>query len=363
MLEKALEVLKILENNGYSAYIVGGYVRDSLLNINTTDIDICTSATPKDIVNLFGVKELESNKYGSVLISYKGNDFDITTFRKDIKYENNRRPIKIKYINEIKKDLLRRDFTINTFCLDKDNNFFDFLNVYEDLLDKVIKTVGNPRYKIKEDSLRILRAIRFATVLDFDIDKKTKHYLIKYGYLLKRLSYYRKRKELDKIFFSSNKKRGIDLILELKLDKYLEIYNLDKVVCCDNIIGIWSQLDFSSKYPFSKLERQQINEVRELLKNEDIDNYALYKYDLYICTIVADIKGIDKKKLSEIRDNLPILSRKDINITSLQVKEILKNNEISLNAVFCDLEKGIVDGIILNDFIEIKKYILNKYVK
>ena len=112
MLEKALEVLKILNNNNYDAYIVGGFVRDTLLHRKTNDIDICTSATPKEILEIFDNVMVSDMQYGSVVVSYKGHNFDVTTFRKDIKYEGNRKPIKIKYIKDIKKDLLRRDFTI-----------------------------------------------------------------------------------------------------------------------------------------------------------------------------------------------------------------------------------------------------------
>ena len=161
MEEKALEILKIFNEKGYSAYIVGGYVRDKLLGTKSNDIDICTSATPKEIKELFDTTSQE--QYGSIPVIYKNNIFDITTYRKEIKYEKNRKPVKIKYIKKIKKDLLRRDFTINTLCMNEFGEVEDILNIKEDLDKKIIKTVGNPRYKIKEDSLRILRAIRFST--------------------------------------------------------------------------------------------------------------------------------------------------------------------------------------------------------
>ena len=163
MLEKALEVLKKLNENGYEAYIVGGFVRDTLLNRKTNDIDICTSATPKEILEIFDNVMVSDMQYGSVVVAYKGYNFDITTFRKEIKYEGNRKPVKIKYIKNIKKDLLRRDFTINTLCMNSSGEIIDKLNISNDLENKKLKTVGNPKYRIKEDSLRILRCIRFAT--------------------------------------------------------------------------------------------------------------------------------------------------------------------------------------------------------
>ena len=122
MKEKALEVLKKLSENNYESYLVGGYPRDLILGRKTNDIDICTSATPKEILEIFDDVIVSDMQYGSVVIVYKGCKFDTTTFRKEIKYESNRKPVKIKYIKDIKKDLLRRDFTINTLCIDKDGN-------------------------------------------------------------------------------------------------------------------------------------------------------------------------------------------------------------------------------------------------
>ena len=180
--EKAFKILGILQEHNHEAYIVGGYVRDKLLGRNSNDIDICTSATPKEIIEIF--PNTSSPNYGSINIIYKNTIFDITTFRKEIKYQDNRLPVKLKYIKSIKKDLLRRDFTINTICMDKEGNIIDYLNIKTDLDNKIIRTVGNPRYRLKEDSLRILRAIRFATILDFEIESKNKHYLMAYAPLL-----------------------------------------------------------------------------------------------------------------------------------------------------------------------------------
>ena len=255
MYNKAIDVLKKFEEHGYLAYIVGGYPRDNLLGIKTTDIDICTDATPKQIMEIFDTEAVSDIKYGYIRVIYKGVHFDVTTFRKDIKYENNRKPIKIKYITDLKKDLLRRDFTINTICIDSNGNYIDLLNAKSDLDNRIIKTVGNPKYRIKEDSLRILRAIRFVAMLDFDIDDKTKYYIKRYGYLLKNLSKQRKREELDKILTAKDKEKGRKLIIELNLDKYLGISNLDKVILCNDIIGIWSQVDNVCDLHFSSIYR------------------------------------------------------------------------------------------------------------
>ena len=362
MEEKAIEILNILSDNGYESYIVGGYPRDKILGYKTNDIDICTSATPKELLEVFDDVIVSDMQYGSVVLVYKGYKYDVTTFRKEIKYEANRRPIKIKYIKDIKKDLLRRDFTINTFCIDKNGNLLDILGIREDLNNKILKTVGNPRFRIKEDALRILRCIRFATILDFNIDRKTKNYLTKYSYLLKKLSMNRKKEELDKIFTSTNKEKGIKLLIDLNLTNALDISNLPRIVLCDDLIGIWCQLDVDDIYPFTKLEKEQMSLLRELLNYEEIDNYLLYKYGLYLCSVYADIKGISKRKINTLYANLPIKSRKEIDIDSIDIPNILnKKPGKYIKDIISSVEKEILSGKLNNNNDDIKNYIINNY--
>lgn len=362
MQEKAFEVLRIFEDNGYMAYIVGGYVRDYLLNKKTLDVDICTNATPKEIIRLFNQVQVSDFSYGSVCIIYKNVKFDVTTFRKDIKYEDNRKPVKIKYISDLKQDLLRRDFTINTLCMNSKGEIIDLLEGKADLEKKLIKTVSNPKSKMKEDSLRILRAVRFATILDFDIDAKTKKYIIKYGKSLEKLSGNRKKEELIKIFSSVNKEKGRKLLIDLKLDKYLKLNNLKDIVLCDDIIGIWSQLEFSKEYPFTKLERDNINKIRELLSYEVIDEYVLYRYGLYLSTVVCTIKNSDKKELNRMYRQLPIYNAKEICVTPLEIADILDKKIGSfVKDVINDLEKQIVYGNIKNTKLEVTNYIVSNY--
>lgn len=361
MYNKAIEVLNIFYSHGYLAYIVGGYPRDMLLGIKTNDIDICTNAKPKEIIDIFDTENVSDTKYGSVRVIYKNCKFDVTTFRKDIKYEDNRRPIKIKYINDLKKDLLRRDFTINTLCIDKDGNLIDKLSVKEDIDKQIIKTVGNPKYRFKEDSLRILRAIRFAGVLDFDIDSKAMDYIKRYGYLLSNLSYSRKKEELSKIFSAKNKEKARRLILDSGIDKYLEIDNLSEIVMCDDIIGIWSQLEISDNYPFSRVEKEMIKNIRRMIKLE-IDDYTIYKYGLYVSTVVGSIKGISYKSINDKYSKLVIYSKKEIEISGLEIAKCLDSKPGSyISQIMDDIEKEIVMKRLDNNKEEIISYIKSKY--
>lgn len=363
MYNSSIKLLQMIENAGYRAYIVGGYARDLYLDRKSADVDICTNATPKDLKEIFKDSMLPKEQYGSVTVIYNDIHFEITTFRKDIKYENNRLPVKIKYINDLKEDLKRRDFTINTLCIDSNGNMIDLLNAKEALDSKVIKTVGNAKNKITEDALRILRAIRFATILNFKLDDDLKKNIKKYGHLLKKLSYYRKKDELDKIFSSANVKYGVDLIIELGLDKYLELSSLKDVVITSNSIGIWAQLDCLNQYNFTNNEKDLIVKINELRKYKLFDNFILYKNGLYVVTMAAEINGIDKISITERYMNLQIKNINEINISGSEICEILNIKPSKLiKEILLDLERVILLGKLNNEKEEITDYVKRKYL-
>lgn len=357
MYKTALFVLNKIVSKGYKAYIVGGYPRDLYLKRESLDVDICTNATPKDLNEIFNITK---QSYGSVTVIVNNIRFEITTFRKEMKYLNNRFPVKIKYIDSLIEDLKRRDFTINTLCIDSNGDLIDLLSSKVDLDNKIIRCVGNTKNKIKEDILRSLRAIRFATILDFKLDDELKKYIKKYGYLLKKLSYYRKKEELDKIFSSSNCMYGISLIKELNLDKYLEL-SLSDVVISSNI-AIWAQLDVLDKYCFTNSEKQLITSINKVCESDILSNEILYKYGLYVCCLSGEIKNIDKSLIVSKYNNLPIFRKKDIKITSFEICEILnKKPNKFLKEIYDDLENKILKNELINDNYIIKKYIKDNY--
>ena len=361
MLDTANEVLKTIINNGYKAYIVGGYPRDLYLNKDSVDIDMCTNATPKQLKEIFKSSILPKQEYGGVTVVFNNIRFEITTFRKEIKYENNCFPVKIKYIDYLIDDLKRRDFTINTLCLDENGEYIDLLNARKDIDCKIIKTVGNSDKKIEDDILRSLRAIRFATILDFKLDDELKKSIMKYGYLLKNLSYYRKKDELDKIFSSPNAKYGIDLIKELKLQEYLELNNIDKLVITSPI-AIWAQLDVLDKYNFSSSEREIIENVNEVMNLDLFDNNTLYKYGLYVCTLVAEIKGINRKEIILKYNNLQIKAPNEVTLKGMDICNLLnKKPGPYLKKIINTLEEKIVNNELLNNKEDLSKYVLENY--
>ena len=366
MLEVSLKLLKEITSHSYQAFIVGGFVRDYLLGIESNDIDIATDATPKQIKEIFADSCLPNEDYGSVTVIFSGVRFEITTFRREIAYVNNRKPIEIQYISDLYNDLLRRDFTINTLCMDENGDILDYLNGQEDLKNKIIRTVGNSRDKFFEDSLRILRAIRFATILDFSLSEETKKAIIETKYLLRSLSFYRKKMELDKIFTSPNYKYGIKLLLELGLDQELELNNLEEVLDSDTIslIGIWSIIHFSDKYPFQKNERDLIQDVRKVLSLNNLDPMALYQYGLYVNSVAGEIKKNDIRAITEAYNTLPIKGRNEMQISTQKITDLLnKAPGKYLQGIYDDIEREILYRRLNNDEKDICSYIVNKYGK
>ena len=356
MLEKAIYVLKMIEEKGFKAYIVGGFVRDYILGIESNDIDITTNATPKQLKEIFKNTLLLNDDYGSITVMKKNVRFEITTFRKEFKYIDNRRPEKVEYIDNLEDDLKRRDFTINTICMDSNGEVIDYLNGRRDLDKKVIKTVGNASDRFEEDCLRILRAVRFATNLNFKLSDEVVNAILEKKSLLKKLSYQRKKEELDKIFTSDRAMDGIKLLIDLGLDKVLELKNLNKVKCTDSLIGVWAVLDVLDIYPFSNHEKEMIEDVQKTLELNNKDPYILYKYGLYINSVSGLIKGIPKKEIASTYVELPITKRSDIEVSSEEIMEELNKEP---GPYLKDIYKAIEKEILYNNLDNKKEDILN----
>lgn len=363
MHNSVIKVLKKIEEHGFEAYAVGGYPRDLLMGVKSIDVDICTNATPKDLKIIFSNLTLSPERYGSVRLFFNKTHFDITTFRKENKYIDYRTPSKVEYISELLPDLKRRDFIINTLCLDSNGEIIDLMNARKDLQSKIIQMIGHPKKRLKEDVLRILRAIRFATILNFNLEDNLYKYIVKYGYLLSNLSYERKKQELDKIFISANVKYGIDLLINTGLDKHLELSNMRNLKITSTVIGIWAQLDVAGIYNFNKNDLKTINMINELMKHDVITDYDIYKYGAYISSIVAEIKEIDRKNIIARYNSLYIKSRKEIAITNGEIITVLNRKPGNyIKEIYKDIEEKIINKVLTNDYEVLKKYILENWL-
>lgn len=227
-------IISRLEKGGFEAYVVGGPVRDFLLGKIPKDWDITTNAKPEEIQKIFP-ESFYNNKFGTVTVVNKKTEdeklrnIEITTYRVDVGYSDKRHPDKVKFTPNLKEDLSRRDFTVNAMALQTKNEklktinykIVDLFGGQEDLKNKIIKAVGNPDERFSEDALRMLRAVRFACQLDFEIEKKTFRAIQKNKDLMKFVSCERIRDEFEKIILSDRASEGIELLRESGLLKYI----------------------------------------------------------------------------------------------------------------------------------------------
>lgn len=206
-LTKEMEIIfNALESRGFQCYMVGGCVRDFLIGKKPNDIDFTTDAFPEDIKKCFKVFSIFETgiMHGTVSVVINHQPFEITTFRRDGDYLDNRHPESVKFVSDVKEDLARRDFTINAICYNPKVGFVDCFGGFEDLQHKIIRCVGNPETRFKEDSLRILRAIRFSAVLGYEIEENTKNACFNLSSLLKNISVERITSELFKTIVQPN---------------------------------------------------------------------------------------------------------------------------------------------------------------
>lgn len=222
-----IDTIFSIQKNNFEAYIVGGCVRDLLIDRPIVDWDITTNATPEEVLNIFSNAKYENN-FGTVLLPIKNGKelqdvLEITTYRSEQGYSDRRHPDEIKFETSLDKDLERRDFTINSLALDPINsdNIIDLFGGQKDIKKKIIRAVGEPIDRFKEDALRMIRAIRFSAQLDFTIEDKTKRGISKMAGSIKFVSKERIKDELIKILKSDQAYQGVNLLHETKLLQYI----------------------------------------------------------------------------------------------------------------------------------------------
>lgn len=205
MPEEAEKALNILKSCGHEAYVVGGCVRDAILGSVPSDWDITTSALPEEISSCFkNYRTINTGlKHGTVTVVINKMHFEVTTYRIDGKYSDNRRPDEVTFTDKVAMDLKRRDFTINSLAYNKEG-IVDLFGGIEDIKNKTVKCVGVPDERFQEDGLRILRAMRFAAVLGFAVEEKTRISIHKNKNLLQNISYERINSEFSKTMMGIN---------------------------------------------------------------------------------------------------------------------------------------------------------------
>lgn len=254
-----------LKAHGYSCFIVGGAVRDFIMNRAVNDYDLCTSATPYQMQSIFKDDKIIDTgiKHGTITVVIDKKYVEITTFRTENEYINFRKPQKVSFVKQIEKDLARRDFTINAIACTLDGKFIDLFDGQNDIKNKIIRAVGNADERFKQDALRILRALRFCSEFGFDIEQKTKEAIYKNKELLLYISGERILNELKKILCARYAGRV--------LREYIEIF----VVILNDLKDILG-LEQRNKYHIYDVFEHTIRAVEELEPDFVLRFSALY---------------------------------------------------------------------------------------
>ena len=308
-----IKILERLESFNHEAYIVGGAVRDYLLNRDIHDIDITTSAIPEEIKEIFKDYPLyETGKELGTVTLLEGNEYiDITPFRKEGKYLKHRRPEHVTYGKSLKEDLIRRDFTVNALCLNSKLEVTDLFEGLKDLKEGIIRTVGNPDERFDEDALRILRAIRFKAVLGFKMEENTQKAIFKNKDLLKDISSERKREELLKIL---SEKYTYEILKEYEeiFKVFITFDNLKPKVNGFNdpyqkLAYLLNDASILKKLTFSTKERELVSELIKIRDTDINDDYSFIKsmsHDTYIKERLEFLSCLNNANLSKRHDSL-----------------------------------------------------------
>ena len=367
----AIEVLEIINKAGFESYFVGGCVRDYILNKNFSDIDITTNALPEEIKEIFSKTIDTGIQHGTVTVLYKNNSYEITTFRTEDNYSNHRSPDKVEFVNNLKDDLDRRDFTINAMALDIKGYIYDFHSGVNDITNKIIKTVNNPNERFFEDALRMIRVFRFSSKLGFSIENNTFNAICKNSKLIEYVSIERIITEFKKLFEGMGNKKSFELLLKSGINiyipffKYVKNYNdFSMYTFCQ----IMYYLMFFNKIPISelkklKLSNKEVSKVKEydlIYSNFNLNTpieKILYEYSLEDVLFISRLFNfMEDKKIFNTKLN--IRSFNDVNITSKEIIELVnKTPGPWIKDIIKKIEINILLGRLKNDNNEIIKFI------
>lgn len=349
-------ILDKFKENGYSAYAVGGCVRDALLGKTPTDWDICTSALPNEIINIFqDYKIIETGiKHGTVTLMLDCVPYEITTFRTDGDYLDSRHPQSVSFVRNIEEDLKRRDFTINAMAYNKTNGLIDLYGGKSDLENKIIRCVGNPTKRFSEDALRIMRAIRFSSYLDFKIENETKKAIFELKSNLLNIASERINVEFSKILLSDSK----DVY-----SKYGEIFelflkgtsNLDEAFG-KNIIKLPKDLETRLSYMLItlKLDAKILETLRYSKKTVKAVSEVIKNFD-FECETIKDLRFLISKSSYETAHKILAIKSKGNNNILSEIKNMpCKISDLAIcgnDLINIGIKDGFLIGKILKELL------------
>lgn len=387
--QKALPLLNKIKEAGFEAYFVGGSVRDVLLGRDIHDVDIATSSYPEETKRIFERTVDIGIEHGTVLVLENGGEYEITTFRTEDVYVDYRRPQSVFFVRSLEEDLKRRDFTVNAFALDENGEVIDLFNGLTDLDNKLLRAVGQPEERFNEDALRIMRGLRFAATLNFDIDRATFQAMTTHAPLLEKISIERSFIEFDKLLMAPHWRKGIEALQATKAYQYLpdladtfEKWQslLDKM--SEDFVFTSSEqawatliLALAIREPkhFLKKWKTSVNFQKDVERIVQVFNYRLnneltkeqvYAYGKKVIVLAEELRQaqglpVDFAKIESLDQELVIHDKHEIVVNGgMLIKELGLKPGPDMGRLLTAVEKAIVIGDLANekkaifDFIE-----------
>lgn len=377
--EELVKLAEIFKKNSYSLYLVGGAVRDYVRGSVNNDYDLTTSALPEEVKAMFKKTIDTGIKHGTVTVIFNHVHYEITTFRTEGDYSDSRHPDSVTFVRSLEEDLKRRDFTINALAADiSKGEIIDMHGGFEDLEKGIIRAIGKAEERFSEDALRMLRAARFSSQLDYVIEEKTFDAIEKLHSNLEKVSTERIKAEMDKMLSSLNPLRGLDYMIESGLfDTVTPEFKLGNYQrkAFENINE--SNLPLTSRYAllFNDLPRGILDEILDKLKfsNDEKKKIRMLHDNFSINTHTTDEVFI-REKLSEIgKENMKdlLLFRRALGLKSRKdyIFEACVQYEIDNNAPL-EIKDLAVAGDDLSDIVEkgpkmgrMLRYLLKEVIK
>lgn len=344
-------IIDKIYDKGFEAFIVGGCVRDSILGIKPNDYDITTNAKPDEIINIFSDFKIIDNgiKHGTVGVIIENEVYEITTYRLEGEYENNRRPKSVEFTSDIVKDLKRRDFTINAIAYNDKLGIIDKFDGIGDIKRRIVKTVGNPDERFNEDGLRLVRAIRFSSKLNFKIEDKTLKSIYKNAGIIKNISKERITEEFTKMILSDNP-QDITLLYKTGIFRFIGIYSyMNK----NRYKLLEEELRILKYYPKDLIVRMSMLEYiiryKKIPSNSVVNTLIYSKKIKNECEKLVSCMIIDNKEVNSI--DIKLLLNKvglEIFMKALEIKRIYYNklmlnnsNKDNIEEIVCILDETV----------------------
>lgn len=380
-------IIHTLERHGFEAVFVGGAVRDFLLGKAAHDIDIATAAEPLEVKALFSNTVDIGIDHGTVLVIEQNEPVEVTTFRTEGTYTDHRRPDSVQFVKSLREDLLRRDFTINAIAIRSNGELVDYFGGQEDLQRKRIKCVGNALERFEEDALRMLRAVRFSSVLQFEIDQDTIYAMQTVAPLLRNVSIERIKIELDKLFLGKSPNLAFDYIEESKLAIVLPYYPSRKA-CRQYLQRFESSLEgwafwmigskstaqkIAKAYKLSNDEASFLQSVEQAFKIRQQRTYSTMDIYTFSAAVLRATERIFQacyqsnaenilEELVERKDHLPIQSSRDLAIDGRMLMDwIGRRGGRWTGEALRAIEVAVVNGDCENELTDIKNWFIHEY--